>query len=81
MFLSAPELAELTGISRGKDSMTCGELQAAQLRAMKIPHYRNAAGRPVIARAVIEGAAYVQSSAAGADWMPEVMSGKQRAYG
>lgn len=56
-FLNAKELAELTGVRIGKDSKTREQLQAAELKRMKIPHYVNARGCPVVARAVIEGAA------------------------
>lgn len=81
-FLTREELAELTGISRGKDRKTCPELQAAQLSAMKIPYYRNAAGRPVVARAVVEGAAHAQAAAMTTEeWMPEAMRGLRLAHG
>ncbi|GDY37748.1 DUF4224 domain-containing protein [Acidovorax sp. NB1] len=56
-FLNAKELAELTGVRIGKDGKTREHLQAAELKRMKIPHYVNARGHPVVARAVIEGGA------------------------
>jgi hypothetical protein len=55
MFLSQDDIIELTGISQGKAGKTRFELQIAALKKMKVPHYVNAAGRPVVARAVIEG--------------------------
>ncbi|MCS4508926.1 DUF4224 domain-containing protein [Xylophilus ampelinus] len=81
MFLNAEEVAELTGISRGKHGRTCGEVQAAQLSAMKIPYYRNATGRPVVARAVVEGAALAQAATTNDEWMPDVMRGLRQAHG
>lgn len=50
MFLTDDELATLTG-RRQKAR------QVAQLRAMGVPFLVNAAGRPVVARAAIEGRA------------------------
>jgi hypothetical protein len=55
MFLSQDDIEELTGVSQGKAGKTRFELQIAALKKMKVPHYVNAAGRPVVARAVIEG--------------------------
>ncbi|AMM23208.1 DUF4224 domain-containing protein [Variovorax sp. PAMC 28711] len=55
LFLNAEDIAELTGIRAGKDGKSREERQIATLRQMKIPHYVNAVGRPVVARAVIEG--------------------------
>jgi len=50
IFLTAEEMAELTGYKRhGK--------QIEALRQMGIPCRINARGRPVVARSVIEGAA------------------------
>lgn len=56
-FLNAKELAELTGVRIGKFGKTREQLQAAELKRMKIPHYVNARGCPVVARAVVEGGA------------------------
>lgn len=56
-FLNAKELAELTGVRIGKDGKTREQLQSAELKRMKIPHYVNARGCPVVARAVVEGGA------------------------
>ena len=55
LFLSPSDIAELTGIGRGTAGRTREQIQADTLRKMKIPHYVNAAGRPLVARAVIEG--------------------------
>lgn len=55
MFLTAEELAQLTGIKIGKNKKTREQLQDQALNRMGIPHYFNAAGRVIVARAVIEG--------------------------
>lgn len=55
LFLNTDDIAELTGIRQGKAGKTRYELQVAALKKMKIPHYVNVAGRPVVARAVVEG--------------------------
>lgn len=47
-FLSAIELRELTGFARASK-------QVDQLRRMGIPFWINGVGRPVVARAAIEG--------------------------
>lgn len=48
MFLEPAELRTLTGYAQRSK-------QVAQLRLMGIPFHINAAGRPVVARAIIEG--------------------------
>ena len=48
MFLTAAELKQLTGCA-------WRDRQIAQLKRMGIAFWVNAAGRPVVARAVIEG--------------------------
>lgn len=55
LFLSSDEVALLTGIRTGRSGKTREQRQIDALKAMKIPHYVNAARRPVVARAVIEG--------------------------
>lgn len=54
-FLNASELADLTGVRIGKDGKTREQRQVAELKRMKIPHFVNARGCPVVARAVVEG--------------------------
>lgn len=56
-FLTEKDMVELTGIRQGKDGRTREQRQVDILRKMKIPHYVNAVGRPIVARAVIEGGA------------------------
>lgn len=55
MFLSADEIAELTGIRRGRDGKTRGQLQGEHLRGQGIPFFVNASGEPKVARAFFEG--------------------------
>jgi len=54
-FLAAEEISELTGIRTGKDGKSREQLQSVALKKMHIPHYVNARGRPIVARAIIEG--------------------------
>lgn len=56
-FLQPSEVAELTGIRGGWRGKTREERQISALRKMKIPHYVNAANRPIIARSAIDGGA------------------------
>lgn len=56
-FLNPREIADLTGVRIGKDGKTREQRQVAELKRMKIPHFVNARGCPVVARAVIEGGA------------------------
>ena len=73
MFLEPEEIAKLTGIRGGYKGKTREQRQVAQLKAQKIPFYVTAAGRPMVARAVIEGK---QSQAEPvASWEPEVAHG------
>lgn len=54
MFLSADEIADLTGIRRGRAGKTRGQLQGEHLRSQGIPFFINAAGEPKVARAFFE---------------------------
>ncbi len=54
-FLNADEIAALTGIKGGRGGQPKHALQIDQLRKMGIPFWINAAGKPVVARAAIEG--------------------------
>lgn len=70
LFLTCDEVRELTGIKTGKFGKRREELQAAALRTMKIPFYVNAAGRPIVSRAVIEGGTQHNTEAARPKWEP-----------
>ncbi|TDV39583.1 uncharacterized protein DUF4224 [Paraburkholderia caballeronis] len=54
-FLTADEVAELTGVRTGRRGKTREQLQVEWLRTSGIPFWTNARGRPIIARAAIEG--------------------------
>lgn len=54
-FLTDKEIATLTGIGRGKGHRTKWQMQDGELTRLRIPHYVNQVGRPIVARAVIEG--------------------------
>ncbi len=54
-FLSAEEVAELSGVRTGRRGKSREELQAIWLRSAGIPFWTNARGRPIVARAAIEG--------------------------
>jgi len=56
MFLTPEEIAELTGIKRGSNGKSREQRQITALKSMGVPHYVNVARRPIVARAVIEGA-------------------------
>lgn len=74
LFLNPEEIKELTGIRQGKSGKTREALQAAALRTMRIPFYVNAVGKPIVARAVIEGSTHKQEAAAPA-WEPAFAHG------
>lgn len=72
-FLSPEEVGELTGIRAGRRGQTREELQVDWLRTSGIPFWTNARGRPVIARAAIDGR---QASAEQPKqkWQPKVLA-------
>lgn len=74
MFLSPAEVAELTGIHRGRNGRTREQRQIVVLLRMQLPHFVNAAGRPIIARAVVEGGAMAAAAAPTATWEPRLVS-------
>jgi hypothetical protein len=55
IFLSPEEVAELTGIKRGRDGLTRDDLQVKQLKSMHIAFFVNASGRPIVTKAAVEG--------------------------
>ena len=55
LFLTEDDVAELTGIKRGRDGKTRYQMQIEQLRLMQVAFRVNAAGRPIVAVAAIEG--------------------------
>lgn len=73
MFLEPQEIAELTGVRGGCKGKTREQRQIAVLRSQKVPFYVNAANRPVVARAVVEGGR-TPAPAPVQKWEPGVMS-------
>ncbi|WP_225585309.1 DUF4224 domain-containing protein [Acidovorax sp. ACV01] len=75
MFLTPEEVAELTGVRIGRNGKTREQLQIAQLKAMRIPHYVNAIDRPIVVRAILEGGSDKQSKPPAPGWEPGLMKG------
>nr|WP_321302360.1 DUF4224 domain-containing protein [Alcaligenes faecalis] len=79
VFLTQAEVAELTGISRGKriggHLLNREQLQVQWLRTSGIPFFENARGRPIIARAVIEGRPAAPREEQKRGWQPRVLAG------
>ena len=75
-FLSPQEIEELTGVKTGRNKRTREQLQIEWLRASGIPFWENARGRPIIARAAIEGrrAAEVAAAEPKKKWQPPALS-------
>jgi len=79
-FLSPEEVEELTGVKTGKTingrKYTREELQIDQLRSAGIPFWPNARGRPIVARAVIEGrkVAEVATAEPRKKWQPAALA-------
>lgn len=63
MFLTAAELAEFTGIRKGRGGRTREELQADHLRSIGVPFWLNARGEPRVPCAYFEGAPKVEQPA------------------
>lgn len=72
-FLHPEEIAELTGIRGGYKGKTREERQISQLKIQKVPFFVTAAGRPKVARAVIEGRPGPAPDPV-ASWEPGVMA-------
>jgi len=75
-FLSPQEIEELTGVKTGRNKRTREQLQIEWLRASGIPFWENARGRPIVARAAIEGrrAAEVAAAEPKKKWQPPALS-------
>lgn len=67
-FLSAEDVAILTG-RRFKGQ------QIAELKVMGIPFWINAMGKPIVARAVVEGRKIAAADAPRERWQPKMMQG------
>ena len=72
MFLSPDEVAELTGIKRGRDGLSRNEIQVNQLKNMGIAFFVNASGRPIITKSAIEGTPQIIAKKLA--WQPKVLT-------
>lgn len=72
MFLKPDEIATLTGIRGGAKGKTRSQRQVDALRKMGIPFFVNAAGRPVVTRAAIEGH-QIEKKPETKEWSPAVL--------
>lgn len=72
-FLSEEEVAELTDIRIGRRGKTREQLQIEWLRTSGIPFWTSARGRPVIARAAIEGRQQAEEPPR-KKWQPKVLA-------
>jgi Domain of unknown function (DUF4224) len=72
-FLTPEEVAELTDIRVGRRGRSREELQIEWLRTSGIPFWTSARGRPVIARAAIEGRK-ADVELPRKKWQPKVLS-------
>ena len=70
LFLTPEELAELTGVKKGKNGKTRHQRQVEQLRLMGVAFFVNANGRPVVTYAAVEGRKEGQREAKG--WKPAI---------
>ena len=71
MFLNNDEIADLTGIKRGRAGKTRGQLQCDHLRRIGVPFFVNAAGDPKVARSFFEGGQ--QKEPAPRKWQPAAL--------
>lgn len=73
IFLTPEEVEELTDIRIGHRGRTREQLQIEWLRTSGIPFWTSARGRPVIARAAIEGRK-ADAEPPRKKWQPKVLS-------
>jgi len=71
-WLTASEVADFTDIRTGRAGKTREQLQIEALKAMKVPYFVSAIGRPKVARALIEGHSTLHTHPADqqATWQP-----------
>jgi hypothetical protein len=80
MFLTADEVAILTGIKRGRNGKSGYQLQAEQLRRMGLPFFVNACSRPIVTRVAVEGGR-AEPAKAEKKWVPAVLRKEAAARG
>lgn len=71
-WLTPEEVALFTDVRTGKGGKTREQLQIEALKAMKVPYFVSAIGRPKVARAVVEGHSTLHTHPADqqAAWQP-----------
>ncbi|VVE07538.1 DUF4224 domain-containing protein [Pandoraea sputorum] len=72
-FLTAEEVAELSGVRSGRRGKSREELQSDWLRSAGIPFWVNARGRPIVARVAIEGRTRGEEQPKN-KWQPRMMA-------
>jgi Domain of unknown function (DUF4224) len=71
MFLTPEQVAELTGISRGRNGKTREQLQVEQLRSMAVVFRVNAKGRPIVTWTAVNGVK--EEASAITTWQPNIL--------
>lgn len=74
VFLDEADVATLTGIRTGRGGKTRCERQIAWLSQSGIPFFVNGSGRPVVARAAVEGRGAALPAAIPKPWVPYVLT-------
>jgi len=72
IFLSEDDVAELTGIRRGRDGKSRNQLQCQHLSENGIPFFPNSSGQPKVAKSFIEGGK--PESSKKATWQPAILN-------
>lgn len=70
IFLSDQDIAELTGIRRGRSGMTRAQLQCQFLRERGIPFVSNIKGEPKVCTSYLEGRSQSKQTEA---WKPRIL--------
>ncbi len=79
LFLTPDEVAELCGIRRGRNGFSRHELQVAQLRTMGVAFRINAAGRPIVTVAAVEGGSTQKNERPARPWRSYVLNSSKQA--
>jgi hypothetical protein len=70
-FLTPKEVAELTGIQRGRNGRSYAEMQVDWLLRQGYPARLNAAGRAIVPRSAVEGTRQAPPPKQESTWMPD----------
>lgn len=71
MFLTPDQIADLTGIRKGRHGQTRAQLQCAHLKRIGVPFWVNAAGEPKVARSFFECGRQAEPQRPG--WQPAAL--------